>query len=395
MGGSMSTFLVVLFALVCAGPALSQVLINEVLYDPEGTDTGKEKIEIRNVGSATIDLTGYDLYPDGIGYFTFPAVSLAPGAIAVVHLRQSGSNSGSEFFHSTPSTNVGNASGSVALFSSTTHSAATLASFVQWGAGNKAWSSAAVTAGIWSVAADSVPAVPEGHSIEYDGAGFTPGDWFDQSVPTLGSSNSLPVQLMAFSGQRNGTSVVLSWETVSEIDNFGFEIERKMVSSFELRVPGSKPGTWNPEPETPWIRIGFVPGSGTTHSRQRYSFVDNVPLSERTAYRLRQLDRTGMFSFSDIVEIGPAGRSESMMLECYPNPFNPETAVSYRPSAFSDVRLSVFDVLGREAALLVEKEQEAGSYTVIWNATSMPSGTYFATLEFQGKKISRRMVLLK
>jgi len=84
-----------------------------------------------------------------------------------------------------------------------------------------------------------------------------------------------------------------------------------------------------------------------------------------------------------------------MMIECYPNPFNPETAVSYRLSAFSDVRLSVFDVLGREAALLVEKEQEAGSYTVIWNATSMPSGTYFATLEIQGMRVSRKMLLLR
>jgi len=393
MGGSMSTFLVLLFALVCAWPALSQVLINEVLYDPEGTDTGKEKIEIRNVGSTTIDLTGYDLYPDGIGYFTFPAVSLAPGAIAVVHLRQSGSNSGSEFFHSTPSTNMGNASGSVALFSSTTHSAAALASFVQWGAGNKAWSSAAVTAGIWSVAADSVPAVPEGHSIEYDGAGFTPGDWFDQSVPTPGSTNSLPVQLVAFSARRNGATVVLMWETLTEVDNFGFDVERRTVSGFMLQDSG--PETLNLKHETQWLRVGFVPGSGTTHSRQRYSFVDNVPLSERTAYRLRQLDRTGMFSFSDIVEIGPVGRSETMMIECYPNPFNPETAVSYRLSAFSDVRLSVFDVLGREAALLVEKEQEAGSYTVIWNATSMPSGTYFATLEIQGMRVSRKMLLLR
>ncbi len=395
MGGSMSAFFFLLAALVCGSPAFSQVVINEVLYDPDGTDTGKEKIEIRNVGSTVINLTGYDLYPDGIGYFTFPTASLAPGAIAVVHLRQSGVPSASEFFHSAPTTNMGNTSGSVALFSSTTHGAGTLVSFVQWGAGEKAWSTAAASGGAWSSAADSVPAVLEGHSIEYDGSGFSPADWLDQAVPTLGSSNSLPVQLIAFSGQRAGNSVILSWETLSEADNFGFEVERKVVSSYELRVPSSEPETRNPERVAAWFKIGFIPGVGTSQSRLRYSFVDNSPYPERSSYRLRQLDRTGSFSFSDIVDVDAAGRSEPIMLECYPNPFNPEIAISYRLSADSYVRLTVYDALGREVAALVREDQEAGDHTVSWNASSMSSGTYIAMCELQGKGISMRLLLMR
>lgn len=393
------------FACFCSA-AFSQVLINEVLYDPSGTDTGKEKIEIRNVGSTTIDLTGYDLSPDGIGYFTFPSASLAPGAIAVVHLRQTGPNTASDFFHSTPSSNMGNASGSVALFNATTHNTGTLVSFVQWGSGGNPWATTAVSAGLWPSVSDSVPGVLDGHSIEYDGSGFSPADWLDQAVPTMGSSNSLPVQLVGFSASRTENSVFLAWETLSEVDNFGFEIERRLVPSYELRVPSSDLDTRNPELETPWIRIGFVPGAGSSQVRRRYSFVDNAPFRERSSYRLRQLDRGGLFSFSDVVEVGEVSPAESMMLECYPNPFNPVTAVSYQVPAFppfagmtagaiSDVRLSVFDMLGREVAVLVNEGKVPGDYSVTWNASSMQSGVYFAAYEIRGKRISKKMLLVK
>jgi len=64
----------------------------------------------------------------------------------------------------------------------------------------------------------------------------------------------------------------------------------------------------------------------------------------------------------------------------YPNPFNPTTAISYRLLAVSDVKLSVFDLLGREVALLVQEQKEAGYYSVQWNASALPSGIYLYRL---------------
>jgi hypothetical protein len=64
----------------------------------------------------------------------------------------------------------------------------------------------------------------------------------------------------------------------------------------------------------------------------------------------------------------------------YPNPFNPTTAIGYRLLAISDVKLSVFDLLGREVALLVQEQKEAGYYSVQWNASALPSGIYLYRL---------------
>ena len=414
MGGSMYTFLAVLSTLLCVCPAVSQVLINEVLYDPDGTDTGKEKIEIKNAGSTSIDLTGYDLYPDGIGYFTFPTVSLPPGAIAVVHLRQPGVNTGSDFFHPTPSSNLGNASGgSVALFSSTTHNAGALVSFVQWGAGSRGWASAAASAGVWSSVSDSVPAVSEGHSIEYDGSGFTPGDWFDQVAPTLGSPNALPVELISFSARRIGASVFLSWETVSEVDNYGFDVERRKISpidtdarEYESQNNSILPrnnSLFTPSPSlraslhsSQWVKIGFVPGAATSQIRRRYSFVDGSPFHGKAVYRLRQLDRDGAFSFSDVAEVDFTEWSRSVILDCYPNPFNPSVQLSFSVPDEGDVLLRVFDAAGRMVKTLYSGAAKEGVLnTVTLTGENLASGVYFAACEFKGTRISKRILLLR
>lgn len=79
----------------------------------------------------------------------------------------------------------------------------------------------------------------------------------------------------------------------------------------------------------------------------------------------------------------------------YPNPFNPETAIRYQLSAASDVRLKVFDVLGRAVRTLVNDRQAAGDYSVMFNASGLPSGIYFYRLQAGGYTQTRKMVLLK
>lgn len=383
-----------MFAFVC--PAVGQVVINEVFYDPDGTDTGKEKIEIRNTGSTVVDLTGYDLYPDGTGYFTFPPFSLPPGALAVIHLRQTGTQTGSEFFHPTPSVNMGNTSGSVALFSNTTHNAGTLVSFVQWGAGGKGWASTAVSSGVWNSVSDSVPAVSEGHSLEYDGSGFTSADWFDQANPTLGSSNSLPVQLVSFSARPTEASVLLSWETMSEVDNFGFNVQRRLVASYESGVTSPEPETRNAKPETNWSEIGFVPGWGTSQVLHRYSFVDDSPYQGRAAYRLRQVDRDGSVSFSKIIEVDRTRQSGYLRLDCYPNPFNPSVQVKFSVPENGEVSLRVYDSAGRMVESLFSGMATVGTeYMLTLRGDNLASGAYVAACEFLGRRISKKILLVR
>ena len=79
----------------------------------------------------------------------------------------------------------------------------------------------------------------------------------------------------------------------------------------------------------------------------------------------------------------------------YPNPFNASTRISFAISESSEVRLDIFDLLGRRVATLLDGNLDAGEHAVIWNAGDFPSGVYFARLETSQLTKSIRMVLLK
>jgi len=98
------------------------------------------------------------------------------------------------------------------------------------------------------------------------------------------------------------------------------------------------------------------------------------------------------------------------LLQNYPNPFNPETVIKYHIPVISNqssvVSVKVYDVLGREVAVLVNEEKMPGTYTVTWNArlrssnsggpaSEMASGIYFCTLRAGGQVFTKRMMLLK
>ena len=79
----------------------------------------------------------------------------------------------------------------------------------------------------------------------------------------------------------------------------------------------------------------------------------------------------------------------------YPNPFNPTTNFEFRVSSYGFVTLKVFDVLGKEVAVLVNDARSAGTYVVSWDATNVPAGIYFARLTAGGSSQIRRAILLK
>ncbi len=79
----------------------------------------------------------------------------------------------------------------------------------------------------------------------------------------------------------------------------------------------------------------------------------------------------------------------------YPNPFNPSTTISYRLSAFSHVKLTVFNALGQEVRTLVNERQSAGIHTVRFNGANLPSGVYMYTLQSGNRQQSLRAILSK
>ncbi|MGD0038243.1 MAG: T9SS type A sorting domain-containing protein [Bacteroidota bacterium] len=103
---------------------------------------------------------------------------------------------------------------------------------------------------------------------------------------------------------------------------------------------------------------------------------------------------------TDIHETGVQGRcttpGEFALMQNYPNPFNPSTEITYTLKSGGIVSLSVYDLLGREVAVLVNNEKKiAGEYEVSFNAVNFPSGVYFYKLQTESYTATKRMVLIK
>ncbi len=89
------------------------------------------------------------------------------------------------------------------------------------------------------------------------------------------------------------------------------------------------------------------------------------------------------------------GKNEFTLFDNYPNPFNPTTQISFSISEKSQIKLKVFDVLGREITLLADGVFEAGKYEFSFDASNLPSGVYFYNLTTASGSISKKMLLVK
>ncbi|MHC1737926.1 MAG: T9SS type A sorting domain-containing protein [Ignavibacteriaceae bacterium] len=202
---------------------------------------------------------------------------------------------------------------------------------------------------------------------------------------TLGNNSSpLPVELNTFSAKSTKNLVSLNWETKTEVDNYGFEVERSLKSEIGSQM-------------TEWTKIGFVPGSGNSNAPKSYSFKDNTPRIGKVLYRLKQIDNDGTFSYSDVIEVEVALPTEFKLEQNYPNPFNPTTKIQYQLPVNSHVKLELYSITGEKISTLVNDELEAGYYTLILNASELKlsSGVYFYRLITNEYTSIKKMLLLK
>ena len=87
--------------------------------------------------------------------------------------------------------------------------------------------------------------------------------------------------------------------------------------------------------------------------------------------------------------------TDYFLYQNYPNPFNPITTIKYDIIGVQDVKLTVYDILGREVSTLVNEQQQPGNYQVSWNATGVASGIYFYQLRTKDFVSTKKMILLK
>src|SRR5690606_5372194 len=175
-------------------------------------------------------------------------------------------------------------------------------------------------------------------------------------------------------------SIRLDWTTATELNNSGFEIEKRITKD---------------ETSEPWEKIGFVNGQGTSTEIHNYSFVDENPETGKSYYRLKQIDFDGTYTYSNIAEVDFVLPVQYSLEQNYPNPFNPVTSIKYAISDKQFVQLKIFDVIGNEVATLVDREQPAGNYEIVFDASGFSSGVYFYKITAGNFIETKKMVLLK
>lgn len=152
-----------------------------------------------------------------------------------------------------------------------------------------------------------------------------------------------------------------------------------------------------------WYIIGYSDGDENQYID--YTISGLYAEANTAEYKLKVRDYTNHFSdysssvsvnFSEFNKISTGYILNEFRLEQnYPNPFNPTTTISYSIKSAGLVALKVYDLMGREVAALVNEVREAGSYSVTFNATNLPSGIYFYTLTSGNFTSTKKLILLK
>ena len=193
---------------------------------------------------------------------------------------------------------------------------------------------------------------------------------------TKGTNIGLPVELTSFTASANGAEVILNWSTATELNNYGFEIQRKAL-------------------DCDFATVAFVKGQGTTTQQNQYSFADKNLDEGKYFYRLKQMDYGGQYSYSQTVEVDVRMLNNYSLEQNYPNPFNPTTTIGYVLQEKSNAKLTLLNSLGEEIAVLVNGEQDKGYHKVEFDATKLSSGVYFYKLTTGNFISTRKMMLLK
>ncbi len=212
------------------------------------------------------------------------------------------------------------------------------------------------------------------------------GDAYENSASLIITNSALPVELTTFDALVNLNSVKLNWVTATEVNNFGFDIERSKktgVSSQNLQ----------------WEKIGFVKGYGNSNSPKQYSFIDKTITSGTYYYRLKQIDNDGQFKYSPVVEAVINSPSSFALSQNYPNPFNPSTIIRFALPEEANVELVIYNSEGQQVAVLINQKMAAGFHQVSFDRNSagqeLASGIYFYRLTAGNFIDTKKMMLLK
>ncbi len=382
---------------VSATNAATDLIITEIMYDPNSNDNLWEWVEVFNNGSTVIDMSGFVFDDDDgtvLGAPNISSGSIAPGTSAILY-------------------DLGNSP----MLSITEFEAA-------WGSGlnliavENNWPTMANGGdriGLWNFVAyngrdfsgsidevtyDDGPVFPDNNNaasiyltdltldnglatswaLSVDGAITPVGSAIVSSATTAGSNNSggdigspmanipLPVELISFKGFNDEGHVLLTWQTAQEIDNDRFEIERRSEDgSYEV--------------------VGTLKGVGNSINVENYSFTDAIPFYGSNFYRLKQVDFDGQFEFSDAIFVHVP---DDGTLQVFPNPFSKTINIKLGDQE-ELLGMLLYDVSGKVIVVTNNLDNELSEATLsIYD--EIEEGIYFLKIFTDRREVMQRMI---
>jgi len=196
------------------------------------------------------------------------------------------------------------------------------------------------------------------------------------------NTEPLPVEMAGFEGTVTEGGVRLTWQTASETNNAGFEVQRRA---------GGEPGAG-------WQKVGFVESKaagGTTNEPLRYRFEDEDLsfAADRLTYRLRQVDTDGTESVTDPIEIERTV-DRLRLRKTFPNPARGQATVQFTVPERQEVHLELYDVLGRRVRTVVSSTQE-GRHEQRLDTSRLSSGVYFLRLRAGGETRTQKLTVVQ
>jgi hypothetical protein len=192
------------------------------------------------------------------------------------------------------------------------------------------------------------------------------------------SNNSVPVELSSFTGTSANNTVRLEWVTITETNNNFFNIEKK-------------------DPNELWRIIGEIKGAGNSLVPRKYSFYDKeIPTNRKYSYRLKQIDYNGQYKYSAEIEVEiKLIPKEYSLQQNFPNPFNPSTVINYSVPRAGQVILKLYNILGKEIALLINEFKEPGNYYYEFIGKNLNSGVYLYKFQAGNFVSVKKMIMIK
>ena len=184
------------------------------------------------------------------------------------------------------------------------------------------------------------------------------------------SGITVPIQLGNLSAELNKEGIKLKWNTFSEINNQGFEIQR--LNQFEE-----------------WESLDFMNGHGTSTEEINYQYLDRNPLSGINYYRLKQIDYNGAFSYSKV--FSEYFETQNSRINLYPNPVSEILTVENNRD--EEGSFQIITIEGKVLKTINIAAQSSYELSV----GNIPNGTYFlrGTSDTTGTTMVKRFVVLK